>query len=75
MEEKDKKKKEFEKTEKLFELLKKKGTLRGFDDKKKVKTQVDLKSPEEIIEEHRQKKEEKRVPTVQELIEKKKKEI
>ncbi|MBW2977835.1 hypothetical protein KY331_03245 [Candidatus Woesearchaeota archaeon] len=68
-------KEEIKKTERLFDLLKKKGTLRGFDDKKKVKTQPEFKSPEEIIAEHMKCKKEKKVPTVQELVEKKKKEI
>jgi len=67
--------KNFKETERLFELLKKKGTLRGFDDKKKAKTQPEFKSPEEIIAEHMKGKRERKVPTVQELIEKKKKEI
>jgi len=67
--------KNFKETERLFELLKKKGTLRSFDDKKKAKTKSEFKSPEEIITDHMKAKEEKRVPTVQELIDKKKKEI
>jgi len=69
-------KEEIQKTERLFELLKKKGTLRSFDDKKKnIKPQSELKSPEEIIAEHMKDKEERKVPTVQELIDKKKKQI
>ena len=69
------KSKDFKETERLFDLLKKKGTLRGFDDKKKVKSQSEFKSPEEIIAEHMKVRGRKNIPTVQELVEKKKKEI
>jgi len=72
---KEKKQKEIKQTERLFELLKKKGTLRGFDDRKKnvVKT-FEVKTPEEIIAEHTKNKEEK-IPTVQELVERKKQDL
>jgi len=75
MESKNKIQEEIKKTERLFELMKKKGTLRSFDDKKKtVNTTFDTKTPEEIIKEYTEKRQQ-RVPSVQELIEKKKKEI
>lgn len=54
-------KEDFEKTERLFELLKKKGTLRGFDDKKREKPTVEIKEPEELATEEK-------VPTIHELM-------
>lgn len=71
-----KKQKEFKETERLFELLKKKGTLRGFDDRKKMaKIQPEIKTPEEIISEFAGNKKEQKIPTVQELVNKRKNQI